>query len=189
MFAFLAFMLLLSGCQTTQEPLTAEQLTHIGQIQDFELKGKIAILTPKDKDSINFYWQQTKDEYDIRFTTFLGVEVASIKGNYQSITIEADGKTYQSNEPELLLQEVTGWKIPLRRLSKWVTGNVRGVVMAKHPDTELPKRVLARVSSEEEWMVDYDKYRTVHKLQLPHRLTLKQYKLKINMAINDWTLN
>ena len=45
----------LSACQTTPDPLPPEDLTHIAQIQGFDVRGKIAIITPKDKDSINFY--------------------------------------------------------------------------------------------------------------------------------------
>lgn len=180
---------LLAGCVTTQDEIEPDQFTHINQISGFEIQGKVAVLTPEERRSVNFFWHQDKDKYSIRFSTFLGIEVANISGDRQQIKIIADGKEYESTQPELLLKEVIGWQIPIRQLSNWLTGRVKGVVMVTHDSSNMPKKVLARVSSQEEWIINFPQYQQVHKLQLPKRINLKQHNTKINLSINKWVLN
>lgn len=178
----------LFSCSSTPEVISPDKYEHVSQIQSFEAKGKVAIFTPDKRESVNFHWQQDKNKYQIRFTTFLGLEVAYLEGDHQNLTIKADGREFKSTEPEVLLKEVVGWQIPLKHLSHWLIGNPRGVVMSKHEGSELAKKVLARISSQQEWMITYDHYLPIHKLHLPDKINLKQYQYKINMSINQWII-
>ncbi len=187
-FVVLFIFLLLTGCTSTPEEIPPHDLTHVNQIKNFEVSGKAAFISPNKKESVNFYWQQTGDDYFIRFTTFLGIEVAKITGGKKHIVIEADNEEYASFEPEKMLEEITGWKIPVRHLSKWLTGNAKGFVLKRYEDIDKPKRVLARVNADDEWQIDYNSYTPVHQLLLPNKIKLKKYKARVQFSLNKWVI-
>ncbi|WP_111979502.1 lipoprotein insertase outer membrane protein LolB [Algibacillus agarilyticus] len=185
--ALLCFFLI--SCVNTPEEIKPTHYTHIKQIKNFTIKGKAAFISPQKKESLNFFWQQKNDQYDIKFTTFMGIEVAHITGNNRTINIVADGETYTSTQPEQLLNEITGWDIPLRYLARWITGNHSGVVLDKHIDINQPKHVLARINAEQEWKLEYQAYYPYFKLLLPKKMQLKQYNSRIILSINYWRLD
>ncbi|AWB67702.1 outer membrane lipoprotein LolB [Saccharobesus litoralis] len=186
-YTIFALCVLICACTTSPKITEPTQYTRVNQIHSFTLKGKVAVINQGKRESLNFYWQQNNADYDIKFTTFLGIEVARIKGNNQSIDIIADGENYQSNEPEVLLQEVTGWPIPIRKLARWITGNYSGVVMSRH-DNNKPKKVLARINESKEWVIEYASYQAHMQLLLPKKITLKQHNNRIVLALHRWQL-
>ena len=151
--------------------------TNVSQLTQWQASGKLAFITPTDKQSVNFIWSQNNDDYKVNFNTFLGINVLSIKRDRNGIVISADGKDYQSNNPQKLVFELTGWWLPMDNLSRWLkaditdnegnisvnnTGNIQSFT-PNCDQTNCPNQVI----------IHYDQFQSTAQLILPHRLTIQ----------------
>lgn len=175
----------INACSSTPELAGLAELKHPAQIVTFELKGKMGIKAHQKSQSATLLWTQNADHYHLKLSSYFGVQVADIKGNNQSITIKADNQVYQSNDPETLIYNQLGWRIPLHKLANWVKGNHQGVVLSKYPNEQV-KSVLIRTSSTEEWQVDYLSYTPVGGLLLPNKIKCRYLNNTIILHITSW---
>ena len=86
----LACLLVLAGCTTTQpqrdqvnwqqERARLEQLTH------WELSGKMAIITARQKGSARLNWQQNGDDYRLNLTSLIGTHILELSRSKGEIT-------------------------------------------------------------------------------------------------------
>ncbi|MCU4675350.1 lipoprotein insertase outer membrane protein LolB [Catenovulum sp. 2E275] len=183
--SLLILVIFLQACTSLQPNIELDKLTHPSQIKQFTVSGKIAFKTQANSKSATLYWRQDQQAYDIQLSTYLGIQVADIAGTPNQIEITADGKSYQSNAPEQLIAEQIGWQIPLMQLTNWVKGIHKGVVASYHPDG-LPKQVIVRTSSSQEWQLTYLSYQSVGPIQLPKKIKCQTHNLTVILQINQW---
>lgn len=180
----LIFVIFIQAC-TSLPPVDLSKIKHANQIQNYNIKGKIAFKTTQQAKSATFYWQQQANTYHITLSTYLGIQLAEIKGTPNHIEINADGDNYQSNDPQGLIARQIGWRLPVQHLSDWVKGIHNGVVINTH-DNGLAKKVLVRTSSTEEWTLTYLSYQTIGNLQLPQKIKCQTPTLTVMLQINQW---
>lgn len=123
----LACLLVLAGCTTTQpqrdqvnwqqERARLERLTH------WQLSGKMAIITARQKGSARLNWQQNGDDYRLNLTSLIGTHILELSRTGGEVTLlDNDGKQHQSQDAELLVYQLTGWHIPVAGLPEWIKG-------------------------------------------------------------------
>ena len=84
-FLFL-FICLLAGCAEIPKPQNIPWIDHQQKLEllnDWEFSGKIALITPKERHSLNIYWSQNHNQTHLILSTFLGItvlELEQIKG-------------------------------------------------------------------------------------------------------------
>ncbi|WP_016954839.1 lipoprotein insertase outer membrane protein LolB [Catenovulum agarivorans] len=192
----LGLAVFLTGCAIKPDMPQLEEIYSPGQIQSFTAEGKIAFIRGKDRESVNFYWQQQQQNYHISLNTFLGIQVADIEGFTPPkrvaskqlpahIKIEADGETYQSNAPEQLLEQVIGWPIPINKVANWAKGHHEGVIMSRHDDGSA-KKVFVRTQFDQEWRLEYLSYQTLGHIKLPKKVKCQYLDFTLIMQINEW---
>lgn len=165
----------------------AEQLS---RLNDWTIKGKIAFIEGDSKQSANLYWRQTEYTTNLKLTTFLGVNVLSLSSKNDIHTLKANGKTYQDDNLEDLLNQVSGIRLPVNALVYWIKG-----LKAQSEDqisysttTNLPETLNAWVNNTY-WQLHYKKYNLVNNLRLANQLTITHQQLVIKLAIHTWELN
>jgi outer membrane lipoprotein LolB len=103
---------------------------------------------------------------------------------------DARGNSRLSTNPQGLLEELTGWRVPLARLPRWVRG------LSDTPLDELaagrfrldPQGRLLRLS-EHGWTVEYERYAApADAPALPHFIEMRNDKVRIRLVIDDWQL-
>ena len=187
----------LTACSTTKVA-TDQQLfqnknqraQQLSNLTDWTIKGKIAFIEGDSKQSANLYWRQTEKSTTLNLTTFLGVNVLSLKSKDDIHILKANGKTYQDDNLEDLLSQVSGIRLPVNALVYWIKG-----LKAQSEDqitysatTNLPETLNAWVNNAY-WQLHYKKYNLVNNLRLANQLTIKHQHLTIKMAIHTWELN
>ncbi len=184
---------ILSGCANPSVKGNLLSAKHVSQLTQWQATGKLAFITPADKQAVNFVWLQNNDEYKVNFNTFLGINVLSIKRDKLGIIISAEGKDYQSKNPQQLIFDLTGWWLPIDELSRWlkadidseegdVTKDNKGYIQSYTPNCR-------ETLCSENIMIHYSQYQPVAHLILPHRLTMQtqgmaQQTLKV--SIQHW---
>ena len=157
-------------------------------LSDWSLTAKLAVITPKERNSVNMFWQQSQQGFHINLTTFLGLTVLDVKKEGGKTTIiDNNGKSYSSRNTEALIEELSGIVLPIEQLQQWIKGNPEDA----HYKLDENYQVIHLVSSDEEddkWSINYSGYHTTNNINLPHRLQLKRKDLRLKIARSNWNV-
>jgi outer membrane lipoprotein LolB len=156
-------------------------------IQSWILQGKIGVRSPQESGSGTLMWIQQKDNYDIRISGPLGRGATRLQGNQQGVVLDMAGQpTTQARSAEALLEQQTGWRLPVEHLLWWV----RGLPAPDSPSRlQLdPQSRLARLA-QAGWTLEYSRYQKVNGLQLPQRLQLSADNILLTLVITQWDLS
>ncbi|TRX56401.1 lipoprotein insertase outer membrane protein LolB [Thalassomonas sp. M1454] len=193
----IAALFSLSGCSSTPEATDAELFQDENQrsqqlenVTHWTIKGKIAFISPQEKQSANLFWQQQQDKITLKLTTFLGVNVLSLNSDDGLYTLKADGKTWRNENLDQLLSQVTNLNLPVNSLIYWVKGlkASNDDIITYSATNALPSQLQAWANNKF-WQIEYQSYRLIDQYRLANKLTVKHNDLTIKMAISSWEIN
>ncbi|MGB5446645.1 MAG: lipoprotein insertase outer membrane protein LolB [Psychromonas sp.] len=192
-FLSLVFTLLITGCaQIPKQPVEtadwAAQQQQLEKLNHWTLSGKVAVITPEKRHSLNIYWQQSGDDFHITLTTFLGATVLDLKKTASGTKIIDDGgKVYVGENSQELINQLTGLTIPVDALQQWIKGNPADAIYLLDENNQLVS-LTGEDRESGNWSVDYSNYKTIQKVSLPHALQLNRQNLLLKFAIQKWLL-
>ena len=193
-FLSILFTLLIAGCaQIPEQPVeTADWAAHQQQIEKLShwtLSGKVAVITPEKRHSLNIYWQQNGDDFHITLTSFLGATILDLKKTASGTKIIDDGgKVYFGENSQELIRQLSGLTLPVDVLQQWIKGNPTDAIYLLDENNQLVS-LTGQDSESGSWSVDYSDYKTIGQISLPHRLQLNRHNLLIKFAIQKWLLS
>lgn len=185
-------LLVLSGCASSRPVIDLPELTTwelrqevLGNISDWEFKGRIAVKAGDEGFNGKFLWTQSADEFSATVSGPLGIGTVRIKGNDRTIVLtDKDGVDTLLVDPETELYYRYGWTIPVSSLRYWALGI---------PD---PKRTAVTVLDDAgrlenleqgNWQVTISRYRESAGQSLPHTLTATNPDTRVRMVIDTWS--
>ncbi|BDM65632.1 outer-membrane lipoprotein LolB [Shewanella sp. NFH-SH190041] len=175
---------LLGGCATRpQLPLVAANESNPANAYAWDLSGKILIKTPQDKASTNLYWLHSPKLEQLQLTSMLGTSVLSMTITPQLTRIETGGHTYQAKQPGPLLQQLTGWNIPLQLLPLWVTGQFEQTTVIRRDAHQRPAELIS--TDNWPWHIKVGSWQQDNP-RLPRTLLLRRGDLSLKIQINRW---
>jgi|SRR5476649_2481188 len=173
--------------QTSPEWRQHEQ--SVAQLTHYQTRGSFAYISGQQKVYARFNWQQTgTDRYRLLLTNPLGsteMDLSVQPGMAQIINNQ--GKKYISNDPQEMIQKLTGMVIPLDNLRKWMLGlpgEARDVTL---DDRGLLKQINYR-QDDRNWTVNYLGYHDDSRPVLPANLELLQGDQRIKLKMDSWDL-
>lgn len=158
-----------------------QQLSHL---DGWQISGKVGIRAPKDSGSGTLFWLQRQDYYDIRLSGPLGRGAARLTGRPGQVALEvANQGRYEAPDPETLLQDQLGWKLPVSHLVWWVRG-----LPAPDSKSRLTLDGDSRLANldQDGWQVEYLSYSEQNGFWLPERIKLHGRDLDVTLVIKDW---
>ena len=158
-----------------------QQLT---SLDGWQINGKIGIRAPKDSGSGTLFWLQRQDYYDIRLSGPLGRGAARLTGRPGKVSLEvANQGRFDAPNPEILLEEQLGWKLPVSNLACWVRG-----LPAPDSKSKLTLDTDSRLASLEQdgWQVEYSSYIQQNGFWLPEKIKLHGTDLDVTLVIKVW---
>ncbi|NVK26371.1 MAG: outer membrane lipoprotein LolB [Gammaproteobacteria bacterium] len=181
---------LMSACTSFDRSSSpSPKVTHVNQLIEWQARGKVLLKNEQEKVSGYFFWHKNGDDFTLSLNSFIGTNVLTLNVKNGLSTLEVDGNSYQGNDPESLIYEVTGNNIPVSTLSSWLLGDVNnnnGYISDKKVVQKRLQSFNYQAPYEPAWLVKYDDYKLVDKLQLPHKLNVQNAKSRIKLTINDW---
>lgn len=193
-FFYLLLAFLFSGCAQLPSNVIAPtsweiQQSKLAALTHWAISGKMAIITPKKRSSVNIHWQQVGDDFSINLTTFLGINVLEIKKTAgQTVIIDDQGKRYAGSDSEQLIQQLSGMAIPVEQLQQWIKG---APSEAEYQLNE--QQLLASLKDGDEqrgiWALNYTDYRTLDTTPLPYKINLQRDDIRLKFAIAKWQIN
>lgn len=185
--------LLTAACATlpsekTTPPLLSKtaRLQTLSHIQTFHLVGVLAIRTPHDAGSLHWQWQQKKSRryYTLTLQGPLGTGSVHLEGQGQKVMLQkADGKIVFANNPDQLLLQETGWRLPVSGFYYWVRSlPVPGTAAEKTFDTQNRLSLL----KQQGWTIQYLHYTNVNGLDLPDKMSLTTSSVSLKVVVSRW---
>ncbi|WP_133407912.1 lipoprotein insertase outer membrane protein LolB [Parashewanella tropica] len=179
-------LLFLTACQNLPKTdLVPVQVNQISEAKAWELRGKILIKTPEDKNSTNLYWRHTATGDQLALTTMLGTSVLNLESTPFGAKLTMDGKDYQSTNPEALLLRMTGWSVPVSLLPKWITGQIQPSEKVMRDSQGRPKQFTSIIDGVK-WQLTYVRWQRLNGVELPRQLTLSRPNLSLKIQLNQW---
>lgn len=182
-----------SGCATitqkTPAPTRSWQARQalLTKLESWQIKGKIGIQTAQDAGSANVEWLQHQNDYTLTLLGPLGAVQMTLIGAPHGVLLKtAEGKTYQANNAEQLLDQQWHWRLPVSYLHYWIKGlpspasHYEAVFDDKNRITELRQHG---------WIIHYLSYEANQSIDLPEKLSLISNAIKAKIVIHEWTLN
>ncbi len=194
----LTWLLTLAGCSTIStpeqppaqknKPVAWENRTKtLSSINNWDLKGLIAIRQSKDAVSANWQWQQQANHnYTISLYGPLGSNSVQLTGSANHVLLEtSDGKKFNAASPEALIEKQVGWRLPVSNLYFWIRGlPVPGIAAQKQFDADQHITTLIQ----QNWRIQYLDYTSVNQIDLPSKMVLTNPEINVKIVIKQWRL-
>lgn len=200
--SLLVFSLILSGCASlppeskhahiTPE-LMAKYQSHQQALKGFsrwQASGKMALFSPGEKQSSRMNWQQAPQESRLTLTNLLGVTLLEAQESPQGALIKVEGKTHSGSSLQSLINDLTGYRMPVQAMPRWLTGDI-DLALAQELALDDGGHLLnfkQTLVGWGNWQVSYNGYypATPKRPALPSKITLKHPDLTIKLIIHKW---
>jgi len=194
LFLLLLITSLISAC--TQLPkidaglksqLWLEHQLAVGEIQSWNIKGRVAVKNDKESGTVTLLWDQFISNYEIRFIAPLGQGTYILTGTPDGVVMKGPkNKIMMAETAEQILREGLGWDIHLDGLRYWV----RGLPEPGISYSELLLDEKGRLSNMEQsgFNVSVSRYTEQDGVSLPEKLTIKSDDLKLKVIIQNWEI-
>ncbi len=188
---WLAGVLLLHGCATRAPVIApapeASWLAHrqtLEALTDWRVQGRVAVRAAAEGWNAHFDWQQQGEDYRIRLRGPFGQGAVEMHGNTLGVWLKrADRPAVFALNPEALLAQETGWRLPVAGLSSWLRGLP---VPGGDPNIQWDASGRLVQMQQNGWQIDYSRYLVQGELQLPGKLQLKRDSIQVRFVIDGW---
>lgn len=175
--------LLLGGCAAA--PLRTPGAREA--VRDFAFDARFALRarTPAGEAqsaSGRLAWTHRDGGERILLANPLGAGIAEIESSPGHARLRtADGKLYEAEDPDLLVEQVTGQPLPVARLPTWLLGRSTGAGKTARDAAGRPAHL-----ADAGWQIDYA-YDDDAADALPARITLRRGdEIELRLRIEEW---
>lgn len=196
----LFFIITLTACSSINDvPVAENQLNqdidtrnkHVALLNSWTIAGKIAFITSEERQSATLHWQkdQATASEALNLSTLFGIKVLALKREENNFTLEVDGQTYQTQDLDNLIYNLTGLNLPTRAMNSWLKGlaYLPSDKINYHEKTRLPESLTSHYNNKA-WQINYSKYHHIGPFQLAKQLTILQDDLRIKIVIHSWKI-
>ena len=178
-----------SGCsslmtKTSQEDVLNYDPTEIGQINHWQIKGKLGFKSTNQSGSAAINWQQHEADYTIMLSGPFASGRVMISGNHQIAEMRSGDKIFR-HSPQQLAMQLTGLPLPIDFLSSWVKG------LPSKDDQTLQHFVTnpngsATSFQQHNWHLSFSDYRFTDRGYLPRKIIGQLGEQSFKLVIAQW---
>ncbi len=190
--AFVLLAFTLSGCvqapvENRVKPSWETRRDELMRLETWDLKGRIAVRTYNDSGSGSLYWEQRKDDYDIRVIASFSGGVYELSGAAGIVSLRTPDKSMlQAEDAETLLRQAAGWYFPVSDLVYWIRGLPAPALQVDRMLLDAENRLSAL--SQGGWSIRYKNYTGIDGTSMPARLDLENDQVRVRLSIREWSL-
>lgn len=183
------------GCSTTPphkfvaEPgkKWEQRKAEISQIKDWSFDGRVSIVNSHESWQLNMQWQHHSGEYRLDLSGPFGSGHAQLRGSNDGVVLtDSDQNNFYANNPDHLLQEVTGVRMPVESLLYWMRGIPNWNIKKQQEKIDAFGRLLE--IKQNGWRVRFKQYTQVEKHELPEKIFIDGHDLNVKIFVEDWNL-
>lgn len=155
-------------------------------LSNWQVQGRVALRTDDEGWSANFDWQQRGTDYRIRLRGPFGQGAVELHGSALGVWLQrAEQQPVFALDAETLLEQQTGWRLPVAGLAAWLRGMP---VTDSESVTVWDAQGHLQTLTQNGWQIDYQRYLEKDTLVLPEKLRLQRDSVRVRFVIDDWQL-
>lgn len=164
------------------ETVQALREVELARYSTWAFTGRLAIDQGGEGGNARVEWRQDGKDFDIRLSAPITRQSWRLRQVGDRITLEGlDGGIREGADPESLLMEATGWRIPLAAMAAWVRGvRAPGPADLSFDDFGLPATI-----RQEGWAVEYRGW-SVLDPALPTKVFARRGSASVRLVIEKW---
>ena len=190
--------LLLSSCAIKTEPeLTSPQKMQLWQqrqqqmssFSNWGIRGRVALFVNNDVYNLGLNWTLSDHHSSLKLEAALGQGMVQLEKNGTEVSLmTSEGASYYGQNAEQVLQQSTGWSIPVDGLEYWIKGINHP--LSGHTQT-LDNAGLASSLTQDHWKINYLDYTRAELEQydyplLPHKIYMKRDNIALKIVVDQW---
>jgi len=191
------FLLGLSGCEllVITEPTPSAEIDvdaawaahnkKLNTLEAWNIDGRISLRFEEEAWHATLLWQQIDQAYHIRLFGPFGAGAIELNGSPQSVVLTQDGQQQYSQDPEQLLSQQVGYRVPINGLRYWAVGQQIPDKSAKIEFDEFGR--LAQLE-QDGWKIRYRAYVDMGGYTLPSKIFMDNKGLDVRLVIDRWQL-
>lgn len=147
-----------------------ERMQAMRSIDQWELRGRLAVKTKKRGDTISMLWQRDREDHHINLYGPMGAgRVVMDLAAAGAVLRDNKGRIHTDDSAERLLYRVAGWRVPFQSLQYWVLG-----AAAPGGAYDFKVDTWGRLSELEQngWRIDFEEYHYYDGQDLPRKLVM-----------------
>ncbi len=177
-------LMLAAGCAVRPPPAGElpwpERRELLQSVQDWSMRGRVAIAAADEGLSAGLAWQQSGDSGRIDLSGPFGA--GGLQVRYDGERVVVDGaQGLAAGDAGTLLES----RVPVQALRYWVLG-IPAPGSEHRATLDTGGRLVALV--QDGWEIRYDRYQPAGPLTLPTRLDLHSGELRVRLAVSSWQL-
>ena len=184
-------MLAITGC-AVQRGVDLPDLTEwetrtrvLAGMHDWEFKGRIGVSAGSEGFNGKLRYSQKDDYFRAMVSGPLGFGTIRIEGDDRQVTVtDKDGEEWMLPDPEVDLQVMYGWTIPVTSLRFWALGIPDPSELAF---TDFNEEGQLTSLDQGNWQVQIAQYRDGGGQLMPRRLLAVSGDNKVRLVIDNWT--
>jgi len=102
------------------------------------------------------------------------------------VTLAYEDKIITGDDPATLLQDELGWAFPVKQVTYWIRG-----LASPSSSAQITKEIGSETISKIEqdgWVVTYNNFTEIDGLSLPQKMQVSNPPFRVNLIINEWTV-
>ena len=182
-------------CITSCTSLTTQHQKIIYPIhQNWEVKGKAAIISQEEKSSFHLFWSNNNqlNEEKITASNLFGITLFKIHSRKNHATLVLKDEKYQSNNIDNLIRNITSLTFPFTKFKHYLTVNIQNSDKITYDDLSRPDSILFlsdESAYEHHCQLTYKQWDTVHQYTVPKKIELScQDGLRFILSISSWKI-
>ena len=190
------FIFIASGCSTNPHSANnvefskADWLSHkntIKHVQKWQFSGRFSAKTDTENWAGSIAWSQDQHEYKISISGPLSTGSILMEGEENYAQLQLSKNQFVSDtDPQLLLYNHTGLKLPVNQLKYWLLG-------MPSPDNnyksvELNEKGQLKKLRQDDWEVTFKRYSKTNELELPNKIFLVNHEISVKLIIQKWQI-
>ena len=152
------------------------------------LQGRVAVANGRDGGSGRIDWRQDGAQYQVALSAPVTRQSWRLVGGDGEVRLEGlEGGTRVGTDPALLLQQATGWVIPVDALAAWV----RGARAPGHGEAAVDYGADGQLATlrQDGWTLQYRDWRPQPGLPvaLPHWVQATRDEARVRLLVDAWS--
>jgi len=153
------------------------------QFTRWQLSGRLAVQNGHEAWHMSLEWQQDEERYSLNLIAPLGLGSMRLHGDAVQVMLLTDkGETLNASDPEQLLTEQFGWKVPVSSLRYWVLG------LPAPGDNQQTLDEYGRLSQLKQagWEIEFIDYQPQLGVELPRKVFVSNHQAQVKLVISHW---
>jgi outer membrane lipoprotein LolB len=182
-------VLLLAACGTPSprpvvdaEPAQAVREAQLALLRDWSFSGRVAVSNGGNAGNARIEWTQRGQDFEIRLSAPITGQSWKLRRVGAQVSLEGlEGGVRRGADAEALLEQATGWRIPVAAMSAWVRGQRAGA----DARLEFSPDGLPATLTEGGWSVEYRAWGR-GALPMPSKLFARKDTASVRLVIDHW---